>query len=326
MKFHRTESILFSLLMLLGVASCVYGGPRAEGSFERTLQVTGPVDLDVSTGSGSIRVRSGSASVILIHGVVRARDGSGISAEEKVRYLQANPPVEQSGNRIQVGRIQDRRYGNNVSISYEIEVPAETRAVLGSGSGSISADGLAGPVKADTGSGSIDLNRIGAEVDAQSGSGSIRIESVNGRAEASTGSGSIRAAGVGGPVKASSGSGSIFSEQTAPGDADLETGSGTVEAHGVDGALHIRTSSGSVKASGRAAGNWSIRTSSGSATVRLDGNAAFDLWARTSSGRITVNHPLTVMGTMSRSEIRGKVRGGGSLVEVKTSSGGIVIQ
>ena len=31
----------------------------AEGSFQRTLQVTGPVNLEVNTGSGNIEIRTG---------------------------------------------------------------------------------------------------------------------------------------------------------------------------------------------------------------------------------------------------------------------------
>ena len=33
----------------------------AEGSFQRSLQVTGPVHMELSTGSGSVEVRTGSA-------------------------------------------------------------------------------------------------------------------------------------------------------------------------------------------------------------------------------------------------------------------------
>jgi ribosomal protein S9 len=61
-------------------------------------------------------------------------------------------------------------------------------------------------------------------------------------------------------------------------------------------------------------------------TLHLNRDAAFDLYAHASSGRITVDHPLTVTGTLSRHEMRGKVRGGGNLIEIRTSSGGITIR
>ena len=60
--------------------------------------------------------------------------------------------------------------------------------------------------------------------------------------------------------------------------------------------------------------------------VPPDDPAAFDLDARVSSGGIDVAHPVTVSGRMDRRHVQGKVRGGGSLVEVHTSSGGIRIE
>jgi DUF4097 and DUF4098 domain-containing protein YvlB len=55
-------------------------------------------------------------------------------------------------------------------------------------------------------------------------------------------------------------------------------------------------------------------------------NAAFDLHAKTSSGQIQVDQPVQVQGKIGRNELQGKVRGGGSLVEAYTSSGGITIR
>ena len=60
--------------------------------------------------------------------------------------------------------------------------------------------------------------------------------------------------------------------------------------------------------------------------MRLPSDAAFDLNARTSSGTVSVNHPLTVQGSIGRKSIQGKVRGGGVPVQVETGSGDIDIQ
>ena len=45
--------------------------PGAEGSFDRTLHVTGPVDLEVTTGSGGIQVRAGDGNQVRVHGRIR---------------------------------------------------------------------------------------------------------------------------------------------------------------------------------------------------------------------------------------------------------------
>ena len=68
-----------------------------------------------------------------------------------------------------------------------------------------------------------------------------------------------------------------------------------------------------------------VHSGSGSIHLRLPSDASFDLNARTSSGSISLDHPVTVQGTMGKKEIRGKVRGGGVTVEVETGSGNIEI-
>lgn len=322
---------VIAAMALIGLSGCIVAFPAAEGKFERTLSVTGPVNLEVSTGSGKIDVKAGGAGAVKIYGFIKARGDGFSDGAEKVRYLEANPPIEQSGSIIRIGRIEEREYRNNVTIAYEIETPADTRLVSRTGSGSQLIGGLRGPVEASTGSGSINISNIGSSVEAQTGSGSIELDSIVGRANLRTGSGSIRAGKIAGSVKASTGSGHIWLEQTAAEqgaslDAEAHTGSGGIEIHGVSGSLKAGTGSGSVRADGNPAGDWNINTSSGSVTVEIPPNAAFDLHAATSSGQISVGHPVTVSGTISRKEVRGKVRGGGSLVEVHTSSGSIAIR
>src|SRR5262245_1533920 len=79
------------------------------GSFDRTVQVTGPVDLTVTTGAGDVGLISGPDAVVRVIGRIRARDWitSGLSATERVERLEANPPLSQNGNVIRIGEIAD---------------------------------------------------------------------------------------------------------------------------------------------------------------------------------------------------------------------------
>ncbi len=323
-KKPRFSGMLLSLV-IVSTVSAAFGGV-ARGTFEKTLTVSGTVDLEVSTGSGDIRVVQGKSGSVWIKGQIQARDQGGKTGEEKVRYLQANPPIVQSGNVIRIGRIEDRSYEQNVSISYELEIPAETRLNSRTGSGNMSVNGVRGPIEASTGSGLISVSKAADQVRAKTGSGDIEISSVAGSVIASSGSGAIRANDIGGSFKGETGSGDIKASLSAPGDAEISSGSGTLALTGVRGSLHAHTGSGSISADGEPKGEWKIGTSSGSVTLRFGSSAAFDLAAHTSSGSIDLNHPVTVMGKISKKEIRGKVRGGGALIEVSTSSGDIRIQ
>ncbi len=324
--FRLRLSALLTLILFAAAVALPVRASSVEGHFDRTLKVSGPVDLEVQTGSGSVTVRPGSSGTVEIHGTIRSNGWHlDRDIEERVKAIESNPPIEQNGNAIHIGRMEDHDLLRNISISYELVVPAETRLRSETGTGSQSIEGITGPVEANSGSGSLRMSRIGGEVHARTGSGGVELDSVQGSVRASTGSGSVRALGIAGGITASTGSGSVKVEQTAAGDVEVETGSGGVEIKGVKGAARISSGSGSITAEGEPTGKWRLRTASGSVTVRLPEQAAFDLEARTSSGHIESHFPITVQGTISPRELHGKVRGGGVLVELSTSSGSIHI-
>jgi len=283
------------LLVLAAAATLSCGamfGADAEGSFDRTLNVTGPVDLDVQTGSGRIEARASGSSSVVIHAHIRVREGffGSMGAGERVRAIETNPPIQQNGNAIRIGHIDDPELRRGVSIEYVLTVPATTRLRSNTGSGSVVVDGLHGPVNAETGSGSVTISKIGDEVRAHTGSGRIELDAIQGSVDAHTGSGEIRGSRITGRIVADTGSGTVNVEQTGSGDIKAHTGSGGV-------------------------------------TVRTATDAGFELRAHTGSGNITVDRPMTVRGTMGKHELMAKVGGGGSaIVDVSTGSGSIRIQ
>lgn len=305
---QRTGLIIFAAL-LAAAATAPAQANFEDGSFERTLKVTGPVNLSVATRSGSITVRGGAVGEVVIRGEIRLqrnwmgmKGGSGAVAE-----IEQNPPISQTGNTIRITKL-DRGLGRRISISYEITVPENTE------------------INADTGSGSITLSDVQGPVDADTGSGSIKIENIVAGATLDTGSGSIRASRVGGRFSADTGSGSIRAELLSAGPVDLDTGSGSIRVSGVDGRLKASAGSGSITAEGSPTGDWEIESGSGSVSVTFPANASFELSARTSSGRIRSDFPITVRGAISKKRLRGKVGGGGPRVDLRSGSGNIRIE
>jgi DUF4097 and DUF4098 domain-containing protein YvlB len=111
---------------------------------------------------------------------------------------------------------------------------------------------------------------------------------------------------------------------------DLHTGSGNITVRGIHGGLHAEAGSGDITAEGTQTGGWEIRTGSGNVQVRLPQDAAFDANLSTSSGSMEVNPAITmtVQGRVQemRKQIEGKVRGGGPMLTVHTSSGDVHIE
>ena len=300
---------LFAAVLVVLFASTVVCASNPQGTFEKTLQVNGAVNLEVLTHSGDVTVRSGSSGSVFIRGKIYVGDRwFGGRREDDVHAIEQNPPIRQNGNSIQIDYVNYR----NISVDYEITVPAETTIRSRSGSGDQTVEGTHG------------------NVDVQTGSGDVRLSRLNGEIRLQTGSGNIRAREISGAVRGGTGSGDVEIEEAGSGDVDLHTGSGNVTARGVQGGFRGETGSGDVTAEGTQTGTWDIRTGSGNVHVRLPNNAAFDADISTSSGTIDVGEPIemTVQGRVgdSHKSIHGKVHGGGPTLHVRTGSGDIHIQ
>jgi DUF4097 and DUF4098 domain-containing protein YvlB len=280
-----------------------------QGTFDKTFAVSGPVDLEVQTRSGNVTVRSGAAGSVAIHGKIFVGDHWLFgNRHADVSDIEQNPPLRQEANSIRIDYVNAR----DISVDYEITVPAETTIRSHSGSGDQTIEGTRGNIDLQTGSGDVRLRRL---------TGEIRLQ---------TGSGDVRALGISGPVRGGAGSGNIEVEEDGAGDVDVHTGSGNVSVRGMQGTLHAEAGSGDISAEGTQTGTWEIRTGSGNVHVRLPANGAFDANLSTSSGTLDIGPAITmtVQGRVqeARKQIMGKVRGGGPLLTVRTGSGDIHIE
>jgi DUF4097 and DUF4098 domain-containing protein YvlB len=297
----KLSTVALGILLATAIASA-----SEQGRFERKLNVSGAADLQVFTRSGDVMIRSGPAGTVGIIGHIHVgnRWFSGDKKAE-VEEIEKNPPIQQSGNNVRVDYVNHQ----NVSIDYEITAPSDTKVRVKSGSGDQTIEGMQ------------------AGVDVETGSGDVRLSDLAGDIRVHTGSGNVKAQGAAGPLEARAGSGDITIEERSKGDVRLETGSGNIEARGVDGGLRASTGSGNVRVDGTPANSWSVRTGSGDAELRLPQEAAFDVDISSSSGSVSVNHPVTttIQGHVpeARKSIQGKVRGGGPEISVHTGSGDI---
>jgi hypothetical protein len=297
------------LVVAAGVAVWCAPAWAAEGSFDRTLTVNGPVMLNIKTGSGSVTVRAGAGNVVRVHGYIVSHGWLGLGGgEDKVAALVKNPPIEQTGNIIRLGRAQDDDMLDNVSISYTVETPAATTLESTTGSGAQSVSGIQGPARV------------------HSGSGSLRISDIGGELTASTGSDGIDAEDIAGAMSLSAGSGRIHASQTKSGMVRAHSGSGGITLENVKGAVTAETGSGHITVSGTPVSQWRLHTGSGGMDLEVPVGTGFDLDARTGSGGINVDFPITMQGSLDRHHVRGRVGNGGPNLDLETGSGGIRIR
>lgn len=129
------------------------------------------------------------------------------------------------------------------------------------------------------------------------------------------------------------------------GPAKIDTSDGAVEVHNFTGNIRARTSDGHITVDGvvnevylssgdghieftaregsKMARGWLLHTGDGRVEVKLPSDFAAELSAHTGDGRILLDFPVTVNGDIGRSRVRGKLNGGGELLEITTGDGSI---
>jgi DUF4097 and DUF4098 domain-containing protein YvlB len=258
------------------------------------------------------------------------------------------------------GSVKARTAGGSLKFS-EIKGPFEGMT----SAGSIHLQGASGVVTAKTSGGSISLGTLASDATAETSAGSISVKRANAKLTATTHGGSIELGELEGPARVETSAGSITvkaaKEQLSAithggrieagelgGPADLETSAGSIKvgaahaplvANTSGGGIEIdqaadtitaHTSAGSITAAFTAQphGDCRLTTSGGGINVRIAENLGFDLDARTSGGRVITELPvtITVVGEHKSGALRGKLNGGGKLLELKTSAGDIVLK
>jgi DUF4097 and DUF4098 domain-containing protein YvlB len=298
--------------------------PAGRGRFDRTLAVTGPVRLEVTGGSGEIRIERGQNGQVRVQGEFEVYAHLGEDAAARVQNIEKNPPIEQQGDTIRIGL--DREYLRSVRVSYTITAPEDTMVRASARSGSVSASGFRGPARLSAGSGNVSAAQIRGDVETSTGSGNQRLKEIDGAVRARTGSGDLTLDGISGEVRAETGSGRITVMRPG-GRIQLHSASGDQRISDVKSDLRAECSSGRISIAGapRERFYWEVRTRSGDVSLDLAQSTSFRLEARTRSSEIRTDIPLT-LEEKNRRLLRARAGDGQGRITVETSSGRIRIR
>jgi DUF4097 and DUF4098 domain-containing protein YvlB len=327
---HRNRSLaaplrlpLAAIIATIVAAGCAVG-PSASGSFDRTLSVTAPIRLELANASGDVSITGSTDGKVHVHGEVRSSGIGFDSPQKRLDEIVSNPPIEQKGDTVRVGKDLSRI--RNLSISYVIEVPRETEVDTTVASGSQTIRGVRGPVKAQAASGSIRVDHIDRQAQLSTLSGSIDAQDIGDDLRASSASGSVTVSNIKGDVRISALSGAT--QVTKPGGrVDADTASGSVEVLGATTDVKAHAASGRIDVQGNPGSNsyWDLKTVSGLVELGVPSNANFHLSADAVSGQIKTDVPI-VIEEQGKHSLRARVGNGGGRVEVHTISGEIRVR
>lgn len=188
--------------------------------------------------------------------------------------------------------VSEHLTGNRVNL--EIRVPKNRHFDMGSHSVTLELSVPAG---------------ILAEI--HTGDGSVHLDGVHGTLTLSTGDGAIEALDIEGSLIARTGDGHIKIRGRLD-TLDLNTGDGGLDADILDGSC-MKTS-------------WRAHTGDGHVTLRLPSSFKATIDAHTSDGGVNVDLPIALESTQNgKDTLRGKLNGGGELINLRSGDGSIRI-
>jgi len=303
----KPTSTLIARAGILTIAATLLGAllltPARAEEVVKTFTVSGRAQVHVDTNDGSVKLVTGDSKQVEFHVQYQ---GYELDKDLHVDAKQNGDTVELTAR---LGNHWGISWGHNSrSLRIEVRMPRGADAQINTGDGSVESSALEGNLKIHTGDGSVRTAQISGSLDIDTGDGSITVEGAKGAIRLRTGDGHIEARGLDGTLEATSGDGHITIAGRFDG-LSIKTG---------DGSINAQANPGSKLAS-----SWSVHTGDGSVDFALPGDLKADIDASTRDGHISMGIPVTVHGTFSKSQIHGKMNGGGQALSISTGDGSI---
>jgi hypothetical protein len=318
-------------LVVMLVTSALWFAPESalaqRATFQRTFDASTAVTLDVVTAAGRIGVTPGPAGRVIVLGTVTVRNSVNVPANagELVARVAASPPVQQTGDRIELQLPNNAVEQRAVTIEYEISVPPGTRVHTRSESGAVSVVGNSGTVSVETQSGAITLKQIEADVTIASGSGAVSVAAVMGSTTVTTQSSAITLQEIGGAVHVRTQSGAAIVGVAAGVDVDVQTGSSAIAVTGDAGTVRATSNSGRIRVNGQPRGDWTVESGSGRVELTLSRGASARLDLSTRSGTITIPSGLNT-SVLTKQRVVGTLGSADTAVVATVGSGGVLLR
>jgi DUF4097 and DUF4098 domain-containing protein YvlB len=285
---RQLAAICFAIALAVLLSAATAAPARAD-EWSKTYPISSRADLHVTTDDGDVNIIASDQKQI---------DAKVTTQGYKIGSSDVRIEESQSGDHVTLAvRMPHMNWsfwgGSHRSIHVELRIPRNLDIEVRTGDGNVTAQPLEGNIRFDTGDGNITATGL---------KGAISLHSGDGHIEASGLDGSLR----------------------------VDTGDGHVNIGGRFDALEVKTGDGSIDASATGGSQikapWSVATGDGHINLRVAADLKADLSAHTGDGSITLDFPVTVQGSLSHSDVRGKLNGGGGELHLTSGDGSIHLE
>ena len=313
LMMKKTHVLVVSILFSIALTSAALAA-RLEKIEERSFPLTKQGSLSVKNVAGEILIHAWDEEKVKMVATKWARAASEERAQELLDAIEIEITSKEDQLDIATEFPWWKRLSptSSVRVDYELWIPLAAKIRAQSVSGSIQVQERDNTVWVKTVSGAIGLGNIVGDVEAKTVSGEIKIEEAQGDMTLDTTSGRISLEGIEGIIEA-------------------HTVSGRVKILNSRGAARsIRTTSGDIwvelEEIKETASGMLLSSTSGDITLFLPKDAAVNIEAETTSGRISSEFRILIEGEIGKGKIRGTIGEGGIKIRLKTTSGDISLR
>jgi len=315
MKLKRMTSLVAALALLAWVAVPAAADADKE-KYEEKFQKVEKLALDgkvyLSNVSGDIKVLTWDREEVKVDALKISKASTLEKAKENAALVAIEVGRKDGRLEILTKYPEGHHRDLNVSVKYDLTIPAKADIEVRDVSGDVWAENIGGYAKLQSVSGDVSLMKGAKGGYVVTVSGDVKVADIKGDIKTKAVSGDITVASLAGSVSA-------------------ETVSGNVELKGLSAAksVDVNVISGDITYQGALEkdGRYSLQSHSGDIDLYLPENSAFEFTCKTFSGDIRSDFKVIIelMGSLkhARHDIRGEVNGGGADLSLETFSGDI---
>lgn len=342
------KKLSYLLILNLFCLSLAFAQDKETPYFVKTYQSSDVDMVNVRTSGGGISVTGQAGGESRVEVYIRPNNWNGkelSKAEIEDRLENYELSVKKEGNTIFcVAKPKKENWTDwkkSLSISFKIYTPEKVSTNLRTSGGGISIKNITGNqdfvtsggglkvrnvggnIKGRTSGGGIDVSGCRDIIDLVTSGGGIDAEDCKGDIRLSTSGGGLDLKDLDGKIKATTSGGGIRAENIK-GDLVTSTSGGSIRLSDMYASVKATTSGGGIEADIRQLGNHLVlSTSAGNINVRMPFNKGMDL--DLDGTRVRIPTLKNFDGVADKDRVKGRINGGGVMVSMDASSGGITI-
>ena len=239
-------------------------------------------------------------------------DGTKYSSD-KAKLSEIKIDIAHTADSVQIRAVQPERphrWHGNMGVKFVLHVPRKTLLEsVASSNGPIQIEGLEGDARLRTSNGPVKLTSFRGDAVVRTSNGPVDVKDFSGALSVATSNGPVRGDGVKGNLDVTTSNGPVTISA-----ADLAAGK----------PVRIKTSNGPVRLTmNKLTTDVIARTSNGPIELRLPTGSGANVRAETRHGKVESDFEVSAATTQSKSELAGRIGGGGPSLELETSNGNI---